>query len=65
MTKRNHDIVDLEVDIKGRTAKAILVHDGDREAWLPKSQIEFHWDDTKHCYVVTLPEALAIEKELV
>lgn len=55
-------IVDVEVDGSVReTEKAICVRLGKATIWLPKSQVEY---DPKE-NVVTLPEWLAIEKELV
>jgi hypothetical protein len=41
--------------------KAILFDFGGKEVWLPRSQIEV---DTDH-KEVTLPERLAVEKEIV
>lgn len=58
---RSEKLVDLEIDrIKHRTEKAILITKDGKDVWLPKSQIEINDDDT-----ITLPEWLAIEKELV
>lgn len=66
------ELVDLEMCMHAEIPKAILVsHDGDRDkaVWLPKSQVEFEpkkrlADGTK-ITSVTMPEWLAIEKELV
>jgi hypothetical protein len=55
------------VDISGElcspfeTEKAYHFYDGQREVWLPKSQCE--WDD--RAKVMTMPEWLAMEKELI
>jgi len=38
VTKRNLVWVDVD-EVKAETASAILVSDGDREEWIPKSQI--------------------------
>ena len=54
------ELVDLEGVVRGETDKAIrLVVDG-KSAWLPKSQVEDNGDGT-----FTMPEWLAIDKELV
>lgn len=64
---RNSDLVDLTMQLHHETSKAILVSDdGDKEhaVWLPLSQIEF--ERKKSGLVeVTLPEWLALEKELI
>lgn len=58
-------LVDLEVELRHETDNAILISDdGKRGIWLPKSQVEFEPVDGK-TGIVTLPEWLAIEKELV
>ena len=57
------DLIDLEVEIKAETDAAVLVSDGDKEAWLPKSQIEI--ERKGRVATVTLPEWLAIAKEFV
>lgn len=44
----------------GETNAAIRVDDGTKKVWFPKSQIEENGDGT-----FTIPEWLAIEKELV
>lgn len=56
-------LIDLEVVLVRETEKAWLVRglDSGREAWIPKSQAELDLEED----VLTLPEALAIEKELV
>jgi hypothetical protein len=53
-------LVDIEVEIRYSTERAIMVWDGEREVWLPKSQVEINTDGT-----VTMPEWLAKEKELI
>lgn len=60
MTKRHHNLVDIAVQVKHETEKAILVNDGTEDIWLPKSQCEMNPDGT-----VTMPEWLAHEKGLI
>ncbi len=61
------DIIDIEVRVLHRTEMAAHVKDGDgRKAWLPLSQIEIHPPDGSAMYqTVSLPEWLALEKELI
>lgn len=54
------DLVDIEGKVRNETEKAYLFWDGNVEVWLPKSQCE--WDGD--C-VMTMPEWLAVDKELV
>jgi hypothetical protein len=55
--------VDVEIDgsIQHETDLAYLFHDGQVAVWLPKSQVK--WDEDTS--TMTMPEWLAIEKELV
>lgn len=47
------------------TEQAVLINDGNREAWIPKSQIlQFEQDFKAGLITVIIPEWLAIEKEL-
>lgn len=64
MTSRRSDLVDICVDQKYITAKAVLVSDGTTEAWLPLAQVEIkrNKDGT---IAVTLPEWLAKDKGLI
>lgn len=58
------DYIEIYGVIKAITQKAILFDDGSREVWIPKSQLEDM--EIKHgVAMITIPEWLAIEKELV
>lgn len=61
------ELVDIEVTIKGRTEKAVLVQSLDTnsdEVWLPLSLIEI--EETGRMMVdITLPRRLAEEKGLI
>lgn len=64
------DLIDLELYYVAETEKALGVSDKPNgkglTVWLPLSQIEWEMKDIKkRTVVVTLPEWLAIEKELV
>lgn len=61
-----NELVDIEVNIKHRTEKAVLVEslDTNTEAWLPLSMIEI--DESGRLLVdITLPRSLAEEKGLI
>lgn len=53
-------LVDLDLMVKIETPRAWLVTDGDKEAWLPKSQCQNNGDGT-----FTVPHWLAKDKELI
>lgn len=58
---RRKELADISGSIRHETEKAYLFDDGTRVVWVPKSHCE--WDPDSG--VMTLPEWLAIEKELV
>ena len=60
MTSGRSDLIDIAGEVRVDRDASILFYDGDREVWLPKSQIEINGDGT-----VTMPEWLAQEKELI
>ncbi len=60
------DLVDIDITALHMTDQALLVTtDGENKVWLPFSRIELHHRGKVNEYVVTMPEALAIEKGLV
>ncbi len=61
------DVIDISVQRLHETESAVLVTDSNPEngVWLPKSQIEIEPADVEGLYFVTLPEWLALEKELI
>ena len=54
------ELVDIAAELRHETEKAFLIFDGAKTVWLPKSQVEQNGDGT-----FTMPEWLAIEKELI
>jgi len=56
--------IEITGQIKYETDKAILLFDGKKEVWVPKSQIE-DMEREKNMITITIPEWLAIEKELI
>jgi hypothetical protein len=59
------ELVSITVTLVHETEKAYLVNDGVKEVWLPKASCELELDKSKKFYILTLSEALAIEKELI
>ena len=62
------DLVDISVRVVRDNPRdlAVLVEFNGAKCWLPRSQIEIEYKDRHKLFaVVTLPEWLAIEKELV
>jgi hypothetical protein len=58
-------LVDIEVRIIHLTERAILVTvDDEKEVWLPLSQIEVTKGKQNRA-IVTMPEAYALDKELI
>lgn len=53
-------LTDIACEVRRETERAWLIFDGEREVWLPKSQVENNGDGT-----FTLPDWLASEKGLV
>lgn len=63
MADRLHDFV---CQIKFETAKAWLVtSDGEDEIWLPKSNCELEKNRDGRTWTATIPEWLAMEKNLI
>ncbi len=54
------DLVEIAAEKRRETELAILIFDGDREAWIPKSQCEDNGDGT-----FTMTEWLAKDKGLI
>jgi hypothetical protein len=56
----NTELVDIEAELRHETDKALLLWDGERQAWVPKSYVEDNGDGT-----FTMPEWLAHQKGFV
>jgi hypothetical protein len=67
----NRKMVEVAVEIKVSTDKAILVSDGSEEIWVPISQVKEleNVSDLEEAIanleVITIPEWLAIQKGLI
>jgi len=61
------DLIDIVVQLKAETDKAWLVNDGTKDVWVPKSQCKLYKDAPlgRNEKILTLPEWLAHEKELI
>lgn len=53
-------LIDIAVEVRRETDKAWLLSDGDREEWVPKSQVEDNGDGT-----FTMPEWLAQDRGFI
>ena len=54
------ELIEIAAKIRAETDKAYLLHDGTKQAWVPKSQVEKNDDGT-----FTMPEWLAKDKEFI
>lgn len=61
----HENYIDVHVDILRETDKAWLVSDGDREVWLPKSQVDTDGLEVGCSGPIFLPEWLALDKGLI
>jgi hypothetical protein len=58
--------IEIDVEVIKETAKAFLVTDGDKEEWMPKSQIKTTGLlSPGGTYTIKIPEWLAKEKGMV
>jgi hypothetical protein len=59
------NLVELTVEMKAKTSKAILVGYAEKEVWLPLSQLEDGPNDIGNgLFEIIIPEWLAIKTEL-
>ena len=64
---REAPLVEIDVTVRRRTEKALLVYDGKSEVWIPRSMIADHAPDTDDDLAITsifLPEWFATDKGL-
>lgn len=57
--------VEIEVEVRAETEKALLVFDGRTEVWVPKSQILDQCEENGKITSIFLTEWLAVEKGLL
>lgn len=58
------NLIEVYLEVKRETEKAVLCTDGIAEFWLPKSQIEIKYIKDSDAEI-TIPEWLAIDKEII
>jgi len=61
----DQNYIEITGQIKYETDKAMLLFDGKKEVWIPKSQIEGIEKKERRMVAVVIPEWLAMEKELI
>jgi len=59
------DEIEIDVDVRAETPFAMLVYNGDIEAWLPKSQITDICEERGKIKSIFVREWLAEEKGLI
>jgi hypothetical protein len=59
------EVVDISCLILSETDKAVRIDDGERQAWVPLSQVEIERVPGSSTAVVTMPVWLATEKGFV
>lgn len=58
--------VEIAVEVRGETERALRVYDGKKEVWIPKSQVtDQSEDDDGKIETIFIPEWLAEEKGLL
>ncbi len=57
--------IEIAVEVKARTDKALLVFDGKTECWIPRSQISDYSGDEDSPETIFISEWLAGEKGLI
>ena len=67
MSRRKPEMIDVTVIFKRITDRAVLVNDGDKDIWLPLSQVDYHFCDPEPGDTLELlvPEWLAKEKGML
>jgi len=64
MSDHASNLVDIAAELRHETGRAFLIHDGTKEVWLPKSQVEVECSGGDRV-IVTMPEWLAKDKGLI
>jgi len=67
MSRREAEKVEVAVTFKYINDRAVLVNDGDKDVWLPLSQVEYDFWDTEpgEAIEITVPEWIAKDKGLI
>ena len=59
------DLIEIEVEVVAETPKAMLVNDGKKEVWIPRSQIKDYCEEKGKVTSIFITEWLATEKGLI
>lgn len=57
--------IEIACTVKHETDKAMLINDGDKDVWIPKSKITDYSETGNVIESIFIPEWLALEKELI
>lgn len=57
--------VEISVEVKIETPRALLVFDGQKDVWIPKSQIKDQCEENGKITSIFISEWLATEKGLI
>lgn len=59
------DLVEIDVEVIAETGKAMLVNDGEKQVWIPISQIKDQCEENGKITSIFITEWLATEKGLI
>lgn len=62
---KESDTIEIHVELRGGTDKAMKVSDGKVEVWIPRSQISDECEDKGKLISIFIPVWLAHEKGLI
>ena len=57
--------VEIAVEIHAKTDKAYLIYDGNKEVWIPKSQVNDYCEENGEITSIFVSEWLALDKGLI
>lgn len=60
LTSKQHDIIEVEAELRHETENGYLLDDGDKKEWFPKKLVEDNEDGT-----FSMPEWLAEDKGFI
>jgi hypothetical protein len=62
---RDGNHIEIAVEVVAETPKALLVTDGDKQVWIPRSQIHDYCEEKGKVTSIFITEWLATEKGLI
>jgi len=57
--------IEIAIEVRARTDKALMVFDGKTECWIPRSQISDYSGEENSPETIFIPEWLALNKGLI